>query len=204
MTKLNRLFCQRSRQSWFASTLPYETKNILARLRSTSNLQNPTPGKCLRRFRGSSWCSIHRSSGDDYSSQLQQPLKVPIPTFDGTYFSWPEFTAIIQDLIEYSTDSDAIKLYCMNNQESRATCAPATTWRRCQEYLLHCLLHEAAGLEESLRDLKQEPTDVSEYLAEYLITATLDEGTRKVWKAANYRSALKPSNSIDAWLPNPG
>ncbi|XP_062701712.1 uncharacterized protein LOC134285249 [Aedes albopictus] len=41
----------------------------------------------------------------------QQPLKVPIPTFDGTYSSWPKFKAIFQDLMENSADSDAIKLY---------------------------------------------------------------------------------------------
>lgn len=41
----------------------------------------------------------------------QQPLKVPIPTFDGSYASWPKFKAIFQDLMAGSGDSDAIKLY---------------------------------------------------------------------------------------------
>ncbi|XP_055586460.1 uncharacterized protein LOC129739089 [Uranotaenia lowii] len=41
----------------------------------------------------------------------QQPLKVPIPTFDGEYSNWPKFKAIFQDLMEKSNDSDAVKLY---------------------------------------------------------------------------------------------
>ncbi|XP_062713737.1 uncharacterized protein LOC115269020 [Aedes albopictus] len=41
----------------------------------------------------------------------QQPLKAPIPTFDGTYAAWPKFKAIFQDLMDNSGDSDAIKLY---------------------------------------------------------------------------------------------
>lgn len=41
----------------------------------------------------------------------QQPLKAPIPTFDGNYESWPKFKAIFQDLMANSADSDAIKLY---------------------------------------------------------------------------------------------
>ncbi|XP_062711045.1 uncharacterized protein LOC134289057 [Aedes albopictus] len=41
----------------------------------------------------------------------QQPLKVPIPTFEGSYANWPKFKAIFQDLMANSGDSDAIKLY---------------------------------------------------------------------------------------------
>lgn len=41
----------------------------------------------------------------------QQPLKAPIPTFDGNYANWPKFKAIFQDLMGNSADSDAIKLY---------------------------------------------------------------------------------------------
>ncbi|XP_058828585.1 uncharacterized protein LOC131688396 [Topomyia yanbarensis] len=41
----------------------------------------------------------------------QQPLKAPIPTFDGNYAAWPKFKAIFQDLMANSGDSDAIKLY---------------------------------------------------------------------------------------------
>ncbi|XP_058816823.1 uncharacterized protein LOC131680122 [Topomyia yanbarensis] len=41
----------------------------------------------------------------------QQPLKVPIPTFDGNYCNWPKFKAIFQDLMSNSGDTDAIKLY---------------------------------------------------------------------------------------------
>ncbi|XP_062541814.1 uncharacterized protein LOC134209800 [Armigeres subalbatus] len=41
----------------------------------------------------------------------QQPLKAPIPTFDGSYSAWPKFKAIFQDLMANSGDSDAIKLY---------------------------------------------------------------------------------------------
>ncbi|XP_062708742.1 uncharacterized protein LOC134288310 [Aedes albopictus] len=41
----------------------------------------------------------------------QQPLKAPIPTFDGDYANWPKFKAVFQDVIALSRDSDAIKLY---------------------------------------------------------------------------------------------
>lgn len=41
----------------------------------------------------------------------QQPLKAPIPTFDGSYESWPKFKAVFQDLMANSTDTNAIKLY---------------------------------------------------------------------------------------------
>ncbi|XP_039448429.1 uncharacterized protein LOC120427614 [Culex pipiens pallens] len=41
----------------------------------------------------------------------QQPLSVPLPTFDGQYENWPKFKAIFTDLMQKSLDSDAIKLY---------------------------------------------------------------------------------------------
>ncbi|XP_055527038.1 uncharacterized protein LOC129719672 [Wyeomyia smithii] len=41
----------------------------------------------------------------------QQPLKMPIPTFDGSYAAWPKFKAIFNDLMANSGDTDAIKLY---------------------------------------------------------------------------------------------
>ncbi|XP_058840295.1 uncharacterized protein LOC131695789 [Topomyia yanbarensis] len=41
----------------------------------------------------------------------QQPLKAPIPTFDGNYAIWPKFKAVFQDLMANSSDTDAIKLY---------------------------------------------------------------------------------------------
>ncbi|XP_058448849.1 uncharacterized protein LOC131428824 [Malaya genurostris] len=41
----------------------------------------------------------------------QQPLKAPIPTFDGEYTKWPKFKAMFQDEMAQSRDSDAIKLY---------------------------------------------------------------------------------------------
>ncbi|XP_049279325.1 uncharacterized protein LOC125761836 [Anopheles funestus] len=41
----------------------------------------------------------------------QKPLKIPIPTFDGTYTAWPKFKAIFQDLMANSGDSEAVKLY---------------------------------------------------------------------------------------------
>ncbi|XP_055622781.1 uncharacterized protein LOC129766285 [Toxorhynchites rutilus septentrionalis] len=41
----------------------------------------------------------------------QQPLKAPIPTFDGDYAKWPKFKAMFQDIMGQSRDSDAIKLY---------------------------------------------------------------------------------------------
>ncbi|XP_062557058.1 uncharacterized protein LOC134221907 [Armigeres subalbatus] len=41
----------------------------------------------------------------------QQPLKAPIPTFDGNYSNWPKFKAIFQDLMAQSGDSEALKLY---------------------------------------------------------------------------------------------
>lgn len=40
----------------------------------------------------------------------QQPLKVPIPTFDGSYANWPKFKAIFQDLMEIPPPSSCITL----------------------------------------------------------------------------------------------
>ncbi|XP_038117277.1 uncharacterized protein LOC119769333 [Culex quinquefasciatus] len=41
----------------------------------------------------------------------QQPLKVPMPSFDGKYENWPKFKSMFLDLMSRSRDSDAIKLY---------------------------------------------------------------------------------------------
>ncbi|XP_055623365.1 uncharacterized protein LOC129766794 [Toxorhynchites rutilus septentrionalis] len=41
----------------------------------------------------------------------QQPLKAPIPTFDGKYENWPRFKAMFQDIISRCSDCDAIKLH---------------------------------------------------------------------------------------------
>ncbi|XP_055522889.1 uncharacterized protein LOC129717071 [Wyeomyia smithii] len=41
----------------------------------------------------------------------QQPLKMPIPTFDGNYAAWPKFKAIFNDIMANSGDTDAVKLY---------------------------------------------------------------------------------------------
>ncbi|XP_053685699.1 uncharacterized protein LOC128735230 [Sabethes cyaneus] len=41
----------------------------------------------------------------------QQPLKAPIPTFNGEYDNWPRFKALFSDIIGRCTDSDAIKLH---------------------------------------------------------------------------------------------
>ena len=41
----------------------------------------------------------------------QQPLKIPIPTFDGSYAAWSKLKAIFNDLMANSGDTDAIKLY---------------------------------------------------------------------------------------------
>ncbi|XP_062535738.1 uncharacterized protein LOC134204943 [Armigeres subalbatus] len=40
----------------------------------------------------------------------QQPLKTPIPTFDGKYEGWPKFKALFNDLVGKCGDSDATKL----------------------------------------------------------------------------------------------
>ncbi|XP_065073510.1 uncharacterized protein LOC135697665 [Ochlerotatus camptorhynchus] len=41
----------------------------------------------------------------------QQPLKAPIPTFDGRYENWPRFKSMFQDIVSRCSDSDAIKLH---------------------------------------------------------------------------------------------
>lgn len=41
----------------------------------------------------------------------QQPLRAPIPTFDGKTENWPKFKAMFEDLVGPSRDSDAIKLH---------------------------------------------------------------------------------------------
>ncbi|XP_062703608.1 uncharacterized protein LOC134286060 [Aedes albopictus] len=52
----------------------------------------------------------------------QQPIVVqsqsfgaPLPTFDGRYEAWPRFKAMFQDLMQRSSDSDAVKLYHLEN-----------------------------------------------------------------------------------------
>ncbi|XP_062713924.1 uncharacterized protein LOC134290747 [Aedes albopictus] len=52
----------------------------------------------------------------------QQPIIVqsqsfgaPLPTFDGHYEAWPRFKAMFQDLMQRSSDSDAVKLYHLEN-----------------------------------------------------------------------------------------
>jgi hypothetical protein len=40
----------------------------------------------------------------------QQPLKTPIPTFNGKYEEWPKFKALFSDLVGKCGDSDATKL----------------------------------------------------------------------------------------------
>lgn len=44
----------------------------------------------------------------------QQPLKAPIPTFDGEYTKWPKFKAMFLELMAQSRDSETIKLYHLN------------------------------------------------------------------------------------------
>lgn len=41
----------------------------------------------------------------------QQPLRAPIPTFDGRYENWPRFRSMFEDIIGRCSDSDAIKLH---------------------------------------------------------------------------------------------
>ncbi|XP_062538005.1 uncharacterized protein LOC134206322 [Armigeres subalbatus] len=43
----------------------------------------------------------------------QQPLRAPIPTFDGKPENWPRFKAMFSDVMRCSTDTDCIKLYHM-------------------------------------------------------------------------------------------
>lgn len=45
----------------------------------------------------------------------QQSFRAPLPTFDGRYEAWPRFKAMFQDLMRHSTDSDAVKLYHLEN-----------------------------------------------------------------------------------------
>ncbi|XP_058816629.1 uncharacterized protein LOC131679895 [Topomyia yanbarensis] len=42
---------------------------------------------------------------------VQQPLKVPIPTFDGKYENWSKFKVVFRDLVDNTADPPAIKLY---------------------------------------------------------------------------------------------
>ncbi|XP_053686390.1 uncharacterized protein LOC128735933 [Sabethes cyaneus] len=42
---------------------------------------------------------------------IHQPLRMPIPTFDGRYESWPKFKAMFKDLVDKSPDPPAVKLY---------------------------------------------------------------------------------------------
>ncbi|XP_058448937.1 uncharacterized protein LOC131428894 [Malaya genurostris] len=42
---------------------------------------------------------------------VHQPLRIPIPSFDGRYESWPKFKAMFKDLVDKTPDSPAVKLY---------------------------------------------------------------------------------------------
>ncbi|XP_058827697.1 uncharacterized protein LOC131687629 [Topomyia yanbarensis] len=42
---------------------------------------------------------------------IHQPLRMPIPTFDGRYESWPKFKAMFMDLLDKAPDPPAVKLY---------------------------------------------------------------------------------------------
>ena len=42
---------------------------------------------------------------------VQQPLRMPIPSFDGRYESWPKFKAMFKDLVDKGPDPPAVKLY---------------------------------------------------------------------------------------------
>lgn len=42
---------------------------------------------------------------------VHQPLKIPIPTFDGRYESWPKFKVMFKDLVDKTPDPPAVKLY---------------------------------------------------------------------------------------------
>lgn len=42
---------------------------------------------------------------------VHQPLRMPIPTFDGQYENWPKFKAIFRDLVDRGSDTPAVKLY---------------------------------------------------------------------------------------------
>ncbi|XP_062556906.1 uncharacterized protein LOC134221735 [Armigeres subalbatus] len=44
-----------------------------------------------------------------------QSFRAPLPSFDGKYESWPRFKAMFLDLMRHSTDSDAVKLYHLEN-----------------------------------------------------------------------------------------
>ncbi|XP_055530878.1 uncharacterized protein LOC129721844 [Wyeomyia smithii] len=42
---------------------------------------------------------------------VQQSLRMPIPTFDGRYESWPKFRAMFKNLVDKTLDPPAVKLY---------------------------------------------------------------------------------------------
>nr|XP_029732886.1 uncharacterized protein LOC115268854 [Aedes albopictus] len=42
---------------------------------------------------------------------IHQPLRIPVPTFDGRYESWPKFKAMFKDLVDKGPDSPTVKLY---------------------------------------------------------------------------------------------
>ncbi|XP_062553033.1 uncharacterized protein LOC134218155 [Armigeres subalbatus] len=42
---------------------------------------------------------------------VHQPLRMPVPTFDGRYESWPKFKAMFKDLVDKGPDQPAVKLY---------------------------------------------------------------------------------------------
>ncbi|XP_062534569.1 uncharacterized protein LOC134203728 [Armigeres subalbatus] len=58
--------------------------------------------------------SVNQSSNQPVIIQAQS-FRTPLPTFDGRYESWPRFKSMFQDIMQRSNDSDAVKLYHLEN-----------------------------------------------------------------------------------------
>ncbi|XP_062703912.1 uncharacterized protein LOC134286324 [Aedes albopictus] len=50
-------------------------------------------------------------SGSPHVILQQQPLRAPIPSFDGKVENWPKFRTMFEDIVVSSHDSDALKLH---------------------------------------------------------------------------------------------
>ncbi|XP_055633313.1 uncharacterized protein LOC129773693 [Toxorhynchites rutilus septentrionalis] len=52
-----------------------------------------------------------RTENSNQTVIVQQPIRAPVPTFDGRVENWPKFRTMFEDIFARSGDSDAVKLH---------------------------------------------------------------------------------------------
>ncbi|XP_055543181.1 uncharacterized protein LOC129728753 [Wyeomyia smithii] len=72
----------------------------------TQNTDTSTPVSTRKKKKAKRLIMEQRSD-----SAKSDPLKVPIPTFDGEYENWTKFKVMFKDLVDKTADPPAVKLY---------------------------------------------------------------------------------------------